>query len=87
MRLGAALGPLWGGGYWVALRQAAAVYYAAAVVLHYVAPTLLPVRSVQKGQPRQGQVTREALTSLGASVAVAGRCRRGCARRHVGAAA
>lgn len=108
------LGPLYGGGYWVALRQLAVmspppapppshragrpplppsshlpsahllrrtaawdrlmnvslacvqVYYAAGAVLHYVVPALFPVKSVQKGQPRQGQVTSEALYSLGA---------------------
>ena len=109
------LGPLYGGGFWVAFRQLALVtsccchrhqhccfwacfdhwrlttwasagasyppprvykeslllgrwlqvYYAAAVVLHYVVPACMPVHSVQKGQRRRGQVTFEALYSLG----------------------
>ena len=44
------------------------VYYAAAVLLHYVVPRLLPVRTVQKGQPRSGQVAFEAAYSLGAGL-------------------
>lgn len=41
------------------------VYYTAGFVLHYVVPRLLPVKSVQRGQPRKGQVASEALYSLG----------------------
>lgn len=41
------------------------VYYAAGILLHYVVPSLLPVKSVQKGQRRKGQVTSEALYSIG----------------------
>lgn len=117
----ALLTPLYGGGYWVAFRQLAAVrggalpacrrrrrslgasclalalarppsrpmlcaaellssgahnqpcllplqtYYAAAVILHYVVPRLLPVKSVQKASPRPGQVAFEALYSIGAA--------------------
>lgn len=66
------LGPLYGGGFWVAFRQLAAVYYAAAVVLHYVVPAVLPVKSVQKGQRRKGQVTAEALYSIGPLAVKAG---------------
>lgn len=56
--------PLVGGGYWVALAQAVIVYYLGALLLHYVAPALFPVRSIQKGQPRPGQVATEAANSI-----------------------
>jgi lathosterol oxidase len=49
-----------------AFLQAAVVYYAAAVFLHYVVPSLMRVSSVQGGRQRsRGQVTREAIASLG----------------------
>lgn len=57
--------PLYGGGYWAALGQVASVYFASAVLLHYVVPALLPMRSIQKGQRRPGQVTQEVINSLG----------------------
>lgn len=56
--------PLYGGGYGVALAQVVVVYYSAAVLLHYVVPALLPTKSVQKGVPKPGQVSREAVASL-----------------------
>jgi Delta7-sterol 5-desaturase len=56
--------PLYGGGFWVAFAQAATVYYTAATTLHYIVPAVTQVRSVQKGHPAQGQVTREAFASL-----------------------
>ena len=73
--------PLYGGGYWVALAQACLVYYLLAVVLHWVVPALLPVRSIQPGKRRSGQVTQEALNSLGAQ----GMGRDGCRLRCSGA--
>lgn len=57
---------LYGGGFWVAYAQAAGVYYAAAVLLHYLVPACFPVKSIQPGSRKPGQVTREALTSIGA---------------------
>lgn len=72
MALGALLGPLYGGGFWVAFRQLAAVYYLAAFVLHYVAPRVFPVRSVQVAQPRKNQVAWEAIYSLGPLLVKAG---------------
>ncbi|PRW20849.1 sterol desaturase [Chlorella sorokiniana] len=72
MALGALLGPLYGGGFWVALRQLAAVYYLAGFVLHYVAPRMFPVRTVQVAQPRKGQVAWEATYSIGALLVKAG---------------
>ncbi|KAI3437745.1 hypothetical protein D9Q98_000193 [Chlorella vulgaris] len=66
------LTPLYGGGYWVAVRQLAAVYYVTGVVLHYVVPAVLPVKSVQKGERRKGQVTAEALQSIGPLLVKAG---------------
>jgi len=56
---------LYGGGFWIAFSQACIVYYGAAVMLHYVVPTLLPVRTVQKGNRSKGQVSREIFNSLG----------------------
>jgi hypothetical protein len=41
------------------------LYYGAAIILHYIVPALLPVKSVQKGQRREGQVASEAVNSLG----------------------
>ncbi len=41
------------------------VYYGGAFLLHFVAPLLLPVQSVQVGSRRPGQVKKEALNSLG----------------------
>lgn len=57
--------PLYGGGFWVALLQATCVYYAAAIVLHYLVPALFPVKSIQKGDRQPRQVAREACSSLG----------------------
>ena len=57
--------PLVGGGFWPAFLQVSAAYYAAAVLLHYIVPALVRVRSIQKGQRRPGQVSEEAAQSLG----------------------
>lgn len=59
------LQPLYGGGYAVAFSQAATMYYITAVLLHYIIPFFLPVTSIQKGKRSQGQILREAFTSLG----------------------
>ena len=57
--------PLYGGGFWVAFAQASLLYYSVAVVLHYLVPALVPVKSTQKGERSQGQVSREVLLSIG----------------------
>jgi len=59
------LGPLYGGGYTVALRQVAAVYYGVAILLHFLLPLLVPLRSVQCGKRRPWQVLQEAINSAG----------------------
>ena len=62
-----------GQGFVVAFLQAASVYYIAAIVIHYLIPSIFPVRSVQQGKkPRPGQVMREALTSVGPLLVKAG---------------
>ena len=61
------LPPLYGGGYWVAVAQIALAYYGIALVLHYVVPAVKAVRSVQKGQRREGQVLQEARDSISES--------------------
>lgn len=66
------LGPLYGGGFWVAFRQLVAVYYTAGFLLHYVVPRLFSVKSVQQRKPRPGQVAQEALHSLGPLLVKAG---------------
>ncbi len=49
--------------------QVTAVYYGVAVLLHFLLPLLFPLRSVQSGKRRPGQVLQEALTSVGAPAA------------------
>ncbi|KAK9815322.1 hypothetical protein WJX72_001696 [[Myrmecia] bisecta] len=56
---------LYGGGYWIAVLQVAVVYYAAAVLLHWVAPAFFPVKVIQKSDRQPGQVAREAVNSIG----------------------
>jgi Delta7-sterol 5-desaturase len=57
--------PLYGGGFTVAWIQIAVFYYTSGILLHYVAPALLPVKNIQV-QPRgSGDIGRDALGSLG----------------------
>lgn len=56
---------LYGGGYQQAITQVALVYYAACIVLHWIAPWLFPVTSIQVHERQEGQVLREAVYSLG----------------------
>ncbi|EIE27586.1 hypothetical protein COCSUDRAFT_11014, partial [Coccomyxa subellipsoidea C-169] len=56
---------LYGEGFLQAIVQVSIVYYAASIALHWIGPWLLPVKSIQVQQRQQGQVTREALYSLG----------------------
>jgi hypothetical protein len=62
------LGPLWGGGFVPAFLQLVALYYPAGLLLHCVAPKLLPVKGVQVAPRNEGDVWRDAFTSLGAFV-------------------
>ena len=59
------LGPLWGGGFVPAFLQLVALYYPAGLLLHCVAPRLLPVKGVQVAPRNEGDVWRDAVTSLG----------------------
>lgn len=45
--------------------QIAIAYYGIAIALHWVVPALHAVKSVQKGQRREGQVLQEARDSIG----------------------
>lgn len=56
---------LYGGGYINALLQTACTYYFACIVLHWIAPGILPVQSIQVQSRQPGQITREAFNSLG----------------------
>ena len=60
------LGPLWGGGFLPAFLQLVALYFPAGLLLHCVAPKLLPVKGVQVAPRNEGDVWRDAFTSLGA---------------------
>ncbi|KAL6786015.1 ERG5 [Auxenochlorella protothecoides x Auxenochlorella symbiontica] len=57
---------LYGDGLAAAFTQCCIVYYMGAAILHYVLPVLLPRPSVQKGHPKQGQVLKESIMSIGA---------------------
>ena len=61
------LPPLYGGGFWLAFSQVSLAYYLVAGLLHYAIPAVVPVKSIQPGERRQGQVAREALLSIGDS--------------------
>ena len=56
---------LYGAGYFNALLQTSLTYYIACIVLHWVAPRLLDVQSIQVQSRQPGQVRREAFNSLG----------------------
>ena len=58
---------LYGGGYINALLQTSFTYYIACIILHWVAPRLLHVESIQVQSRQPGQVRREAFNSLGES--------------------
>jgi hypothetical protein len=60
------LAPLYGGGFTVAFLQIAAVYYASAALLHFVVPRALPVQHIQKEARNPGDLSRDALGSIGA---------------------
>lgn len=52
----------------VAFSQLCVVYYATAVLLHYIVPSIARVKSVQNRPRSSGQVRREALQSIGTCV-------------------
>ncbi len=56
---------LYGGGYINALLQTSCTYYIACIVLHWIAPRVLPVQNIQVQSRQPGQVSREAFNSLG----------------------
>jgi hypothetical protein len=69
--------PLWGGGFLVAFAQLTAFYYGLGALLHWGLPALLPtqLQGIQAAPRKQGEVSRDALSSLGVCVRrVAGRC-------------
>ena len=66
-------GPLFGGGFAVALTQLSTFYYLVAFLLHSVVPALLPsLPSVQKEPRATGDVRRDALASIGPLAVKAG---------------
>ena len=56
---------LYGGAYINALLQTSVTYYMACIVLHWIAPRVLSVQSIQVQSRQSGQVRREAWNSLG----------------------
>lgn len=62
--------PLWGGGFLVAFTQLSVFYYALGAVLHFVLPWLLSPKGIQEQQRKPGEVSRDAVNSLGACVCV-----------------
>lgn len=58
--------PLWGGGFLVAFTQLSVFYYTLGAVLHFVLPWLSQVKGIQEQQRRPGEVSRDAVNSLGA---------------------
>eukprot|EP00775_Hariotina_reticulata_P003455 gene3455-3726_t len=59
------MAPLWGGGFLVAFSQLSLFYYVLGAVLHFVVPWLCQVKGIQEQQRRPGEVTRDAVNSLG----------------------
>lgn len=59
--------PLYGGGFWVALAQLTAFYYAIGAVLHFVLPRVVAVKGIQHQQRKKGDVARDAFYSTGAT--------------------
>jgi hypothetical protein len=41
------LGPLYGGGFWTAVGQVAAIYYGVSAAIHWGIPAVLDVKSIQ----------------------------------------
>ena len=56
---------LYGAAYINALLQTSVTYYMACIVLHWIAPRVLSVQSIQVQSRQSGQVRREAWNSLG----------------------
>jgi hypothetical protein len=66
------LSPLYGGGPLVAYAQLCVFYYLAAVLIHSVVPSLIPVKSVQQEKRHSVSVRRDALYSLGKGMVAPG---------------
>ena len=60
--------PLYGGGFWPAFAQLLAFYYGAGCLLHFVVPSCIPVKNIQKSERASCDVLRDAVYSLGASI-------------------
>jgi hypothetical protein len=57
--------PLYGGGFTAAFLQVGVFYYAFGVLLHFIVPLVSPVKGIQEHPRKPGEVTRDALHSLG----------------------
>lgn len=77
--------PLYGGGFLVAVSQLAIFYYGLGAVLHYVIPSIISVQGIQEHPRKPGEISRDALSSIGALlgvvavVALCHHCRHGVA--------
>lgn len=76
------LSPLYGGGFWVALVQLCAFYYAVGLAIHYVLPRVLSVKAIQQQPRKPGEVARDAFYSIGGWACE--RVRAGGSRRRKG---
>lgn len=59
------LQPLWGGGFMVALSQLALFYYGLGAVLQWVVPQIIQVQGIQEQPRKPGEVSRDAISSIG----------------------
>lgn len=59
--------PLYGGGFCAAYVQLLIFYYSVGAVLHLVVPAILPVQGIQKQERGSSDVSRDMVSSLGAS--------------------
>lgn len=57
--------PLYGGGFGVALVQLLLFYYGCGALLHYVIPSLFPIKPIQPTRPTPEDIRRDALCSIG----------------------
>eukprot|EP00878_Enallax_costatus_P036657 GHUV01041190.1.p1 GENE.GHUV01041190.1~~GHUV01041190.1.p1 ORF type:complete len:189 (+),score=24.54 GHUV01041190.1:309-875(+) len=57
--------PLYGGGFLSAVGQLAAFYYVLGAVLHYVIPAIFNVQGIQEQPRKPGEVSRDAINSIG----------------------
>ena len=64
--------PLYGGGFTAAFLQLTVFYYTFGVLLHYIVPLISSVKGIQEQPRKPGDVSRDALQSLGKVVAEIG---------------